>query len=63
MIEPFKEPVYVTRPVLPDLDRFGSRPREIWDSKWLSILLPTLRRVFMPQTAAVIGQGEPAGRL
>jgi dTDP-4-amino-4,6-dideoxygalactose transaminase len=36
MIEPFREPIYVTRPVLPDLDRFRDKLREIWDSKWLS---------------------------
>jgi dTDP-4-amino-4,6-dideoxygalactose transaminase len=30
------EPIYVTRPILPDLAVFASRLKEVWDSKWLS---------------------------
>lgn len=33
---PFTEPIYVTRPVLPDLDRFSGRLRQVWDSRWLT---------------------------
>src|SRR5690348_3991462 len=29
-------PIYVTRPLLPDLDTFTEKLREVWDSKWLS---------------------------
>jgi len=29
-------PIYVTRPLLPDLDAFTEKLREVWDSKWLS---------------------------
>ena len=35
-IRAFSEPIYVTRPVLPDLDRFMVKLREIWDAKWLT---------------------------
>jgi len=36
MTERFKEPVYVTRPLFPDLDRFTSRLKDVWASQWLS---------------------------
>ncbi|MGA2159067.1 MAG: DegT/DnrJ/EryC1/StrS family aminotransferase [Dehalococcoidia bacterium] len=36
MIKPFKEPIYVTRPLLPDLKEFNKELEEIWASKWLS---------------------------
>ena len=32
----FKTPIYITRPLLPDLDSFNLKLKEIWDSKWLS---------------------------
>jgi dTDP-4-amino-4,6-dideoxygalactose transaminase len=35
-ITPFSEPIYVTRPVLPDLSRVQMKLREIWQSKWLT---------------------------
>src|SRR5207248_6606871 len=35
-IEPFKEPIYVTRPLLPDLEAFHGRLKQVWDSRWLS---------------------------
>lgn len=35
-MKPFKEPIYVTRPMLPDLQEFQHELEEIWDSKWLS---------------------------
>ena len=33
---PFEKPVYVTRPLLPDLEQFKSHLSDIWDSGWLS---------------------------
>nr|WP_319493609.1 DegT/DnrJ/EryC1/StrS family aminotransferase [uncultured Desulfobacter sp.] len=33
---PFSEPIYVTRPALPDLGRFSNRLRQVWDSRWLT---------------------------
>lgn len=32
----FKEPIYVTRPLLPDLEKVNIKMQEIWDSKWLT---------------------------
>ena len=36
MIHRLNDPVYVARPVLPDLEVFALRLREIWESKWLA---------------------------
>ncbi|MFN6514479.1 MAG: DegT/DnrJ/EryC1/StrS family aminotransferase [Nostoc sp. CreGUA01] len=36
MISPFEEPIYVTRPLLPDLDKFNQKLEEIWQSQWLT---------------------------
>ncbi len=36
MIARLDEPIYVTRPLLPDLDKFSSRLKDVWASKWLS---------------------------
>lgn len=35
-LAPFSSPVYVTRPILPDLDRFTKKLGEIWQSRWLT---------------------------
>jgi len=35
-ITPFNEPIYVTRPLMPDFDAYTEGLKEIWDSKWLS---------------------------
>jgi len=35
-ITPFAEPVYITRPVLPDLKRFARGLEEVWESQWLT---------------------------
>ena len=35
-IEPFKEKIYVTRPVFPSLEEVTETLREIWESKWLT---------------------------
>jgi dTDP-4-amino-4,6-dideoxygalactose transaminase len=34
--EPFDEPIYVSRPMLPPLDDYVARLREVWDSRWLT---------------------------
>jgi dTDP-4-amino-4,6-dideoxygalactose transaminase len=33
---PFASPIYVTKPILPDLDRFRQSLGDIWDSGWLT---------------------------
>jgi dTDP-4-amino-4,6-dideoxygalactose transaminase len=33
---PFSEPVYVTRPVLPDLGAMTEKLKEVWESQWLT---------------------------
>ena len=35
-LKPFKEPIYVTRPLLPDMAIFSEKLEEIWDSKRLT---------------------------
>ena len=35
-IEPFKERIYVTRPVFPTIEEVTEKLRDIWDSKWLT---------------------------
>lgn len=39
-IKPFKEPIYVTRPILPDLDKMKKKLQEVWDSQWLTNVGP-----------------------
>lgn len=36
MVDSFDEPIFVTRPLLPDLHLVNKRMREIWDSKWVT---------------------------
>ncbi|GJM70158.1 aminotransferase [Paenibacillus macerans] len=36
VIQPFEEPIYVSRPLLPKLDKFYDKLYEIWDEKWLT---------------------------
>jgi len=36
MTEPFKEPIYVTRPFLPPIEEFAAGLKEIWDNQWLT---------------------------
>lgn len=36
MIKKFKTPIYITRPLLPNLDQIQSKLKEIWESKWLT---------------------------
>lgn len=35
-MEAFKKPIYVTRPVLPDLNEVQAKLKDIWDSQWLT---------------------------
>ncbi len=35
-IRPFKKPIYVTRPLLPDLDVFKRQLEHVWESQWLT---------------------------
>ncbi|MEW6380383.1 MAG: DegT/DnrJ/EryC1/StrS family aminotransferase [bacterium] len=34
--EPFAQPIYVTRPLLPDLEELTEKLKEVWESKWLT---------------------------
>ena len=35
-IKPFNKPIYITRPILPDIKEFGGKLKEIWASQWLT---------------------------
>src|SRR3989337_2433732 len=35
-VQPFKTPIYVTRPILPDVERVAEKLQEIWKSQWLT---------------------------
>lgn len=35
-VKKFKEPIYVTRPLLPSLDQVYSQLQEVWNSKWIT---------------------------
>lgn len=35
-MKPFKEPVYVTRPMLPPLEELDTKLKDIWSAKWLT---------------------------
>ncbi len=35
-IQPFKEPIYITRPLLPPIRLVNKKIKEIWKSKWLT---------------------------
>lgn len=35
-MEPFSKPIYVTRPILPDLAKVQKKLQEVWDSQWLT---------------------------
>ncbi len=35
-MKPFDKPIYITRPLLPDLNEFQHELEEIWDSQWLT---------------------------
>jgi dTDP-4-amino-4,6-dideoxygalactose transaminase len=43
-IEPFEEPIYVTRPFMPPLTEFCQGLEEIWKNKWLTNNGPVLQR-------------------
>ncbi|MDT8318409.1 MAG: DegT/DnrJ/EryC1/StrS family aminotransferase [bacterium] len=35
-MQPFDDPIYVTRPMLPPIETFNVKLKEVWDSKWLT---------------------------
>jgi dTDP-4-amino-4,6-dideoxygalactose transaminase len=35
-MNPFREPIYITRPLLPPLEAVTARLRQVWDSRWLT---------------------------
>ncbi|MBN1292903.1 MAG: DegT/DnrJ/EryC1/StrS family aminotransferase [Candidatus Latescibacteria bacterium] len=35
-ISPFADPIYITRPLLPDLNSLQEKLKEVWDSQWLT---------------------------
>ena len=43
-LKPFKKPIYVTKPYLPDLNDFKEGLNEIWDTNWLTNNGPILQR-------------------
>ncbi len=43
-MKPFKNPIYVTRPFLPNREDFCERLEEIWDNKWLTNNGPVVQR-------------------
>lgn len=34
--EPFQQPIFITRPLLPDLHELTKKLQEVWDSQWLT---------------------------
>jgi dTDP-4-amino-4,6-dideoxygalactose transaminase len=44
MVQPFKQPITVTRPFLPPLEEFSQGLKEIWETHWLTNRGPVLRR-------------------
>lgn len=44
MLQPFAEPIYVTKPYLPPLATFKAALEEIWDTAWLTNGGPLLQR-------------------
>ena len=43
-IEPFKEPIYVTRPFMPPFDEYVQGLKEIWNNRWLTNNGPVVQR-------------------
>lgn len=36
MHKPFKKPIYITRPLLPSLDKYKKLLEQVWDSQWIT---------------------------
>ena len=53
-MEPFKNPIYVTRPFLPPIEEYCAGLKEIWDSQWLTNNGPVLKR-FTGQLSRYLG--------
>ena len=45
MTQPFAEPIYVTRPILPSLDDLRARLEEVWAAQWLTNAGPQHERL------------------
>lgn len=45
MLKPFDKPIYVTRPLLPDIDEVQRKLKEIWDCQWLTNCGPQHREL------------------
>lgn len=35
-MKPFKDPIFITRPLLPDIQSFADRLKEVWSAQWLT---------------------------
>ncbi|MEI7899365.1 MAG: DegT/DnrJ/EryC1/StrS family aminotransferase [bacterium] len=53
-MEPFKNPIYVTRPYLPPIAEYCAGLQEIWDNQWLTNNGPVLQR-FTGQLSRYLG--------
>ena len=53
-IKPFDKPIYVTRPIFPDLKEFSRKLKDIWDSQWLTNNGPQ-HNLFEKELTAVLG--------
>ena len=45
MLKPFAKPIYVTRPLLPDMADVQKKLEEIWESQWLTNCGPQHREL------------------
>lgn len=66
-IHPFKEPIYVTRPILPDTAAFYGRLDEVWKAQWLTnngaqhqLLEEKLREVLKVPSLSLFNNGTIA---
>jgi dTDP-4-amino-4,6-dideoxygalactose transaminase len=66
-IEPFDRPIYVTRPLLPDLSQVTEKMQEIWNSKWLTnngsqhkLLETKLQKILKVPYLSLFGSGTLA---
>jgi len=66
-MKPFDDPIYVTRPMLPDLDDVNKEIQEIWQSQWLTNegmkhkrLEEEIRKVLKVQEVSLFNNGTIA---
>jgi dTDP-4-amino-4,6-dideoxygalactose transaminase len=67
MLRPFKEPIYITRPPLPNLKKVVEGLKEVWESRWLTnggpkhqLLEDNLRRVLKVPALSLFNNGTTA---